>query len=510
VRSIIHPSRRSAAAFAALVLAVTGVGLSAPAAGSPLSTATAVDAPVTDRTPNWMPELGSTATAEVFDDANARLDMGAPEVAPAANPTVFGVVNYRTEVGGPALGLTSGFGLVRFWLEVTPGLFELEREIDTFVGAGEFTTSILPAGTYIVEFIHFNDPARARIYWNDEAFFFAATELTISDDASYDLGTVIIEPRTLDFFRIEGPSRFDTAVAISQTIWPSEAGPIPYVYIINGLGYADALSAGPAAASRGGLLMPVLKTSIPAAVQAELTRLQPEKIIVVGSPLAISLEVEAELEAYVTDSDDIERIAGASRYDTSLAIVNEAFSTDSIDSIFISTGRNYPDALAAGPAAHNIGGAVLLVDGLSTSGINASQRQLLIDLGRPDLFITGGANVFTESVVASLEETLDGDRTSIRLAGTSRFDTARVINAFAFGFTETYPDFALVANGLGYADALTGGPLAAALGAPMYLSLPTCLSQDVFGDLLDLIVTEAYALGSPLALSDNVLYGDFC
>lgn len=510
MRSIIHPSRRSAAAFAAFVLAVTGVGLAAPAAGSPLAASTAVEEPATDRTPNWAPEVGSTATAEVFEGANGRLDMDAPEVAPAANPTVSGTLLYRAEPDGPTAAVTTGNGVIRFWRESSPNLFDFEGQIETFSGSGEFFIDTLPAGDYIVEFISFNAPVPSRIYWNGEPIFAIADELALNDDVPTALGTVIIEPRTLDFFRIEGPSRFETAVAISQTIWPTEAGPIPYVYIINGLGYADALSAGPAAASRGGLLMPVLKTSIPDAVQAELTRLQPEKIIVVGSPLAISLEVETALEAYVSDPADIERIAGASRYDTSLAIVADAFSSANTSSVFISTGRNYPDALAAGPAAHNIGGAVLLVDGLSSTGINASQRQLLIDLGRPDLLITGGANVVSESVVASLEETLDGGREALRLAGTSRFDTARVINAFAFGFTETYPDFALVANGLGYADALTGGPLASALGAPMYLSLPQCLSQDVFGDLLNLIVTEAYALGSPLALSDRVLFGDFC
>ena len=425
-------------------------------------------------------------------------------------PTVSGTLLYRAEPDGPTAAVTTGNGVIRFWRESSPNLFDFEGQIETFSGSGEFFIDTLPAGDYIVEFISFNAPVPSRIYWNGEPIFAIADELALNDDVPTALGTVIIEPRTLDFFRIEGPSRFDTAVAISQTIWPNGSGAIPYVYIINGLGYADALSAGPAAASRGGLLLPVLKDSIPAVVQAELTRLQPERIIVVGSPLAISLEVETALEAYVVENDDVERIAGASRYETSLAIVNEAFGSDNTNAVFISTGRNYPDALAAGPAAHNLGGAVLLVDGLSTSGLTVQQNQLLIDLGRPDLFITGGENVVNASMVTALEATLDGGREAIRLAGTSRFDTARVINAYAFGLTETYPDFALVANGLGYADALTGGPLASALGAPMYLSLPQCLSQDVFSDLLNLIVTDALALGSPLALSDRVLYGDFC
>ncbi|MDO9590368.1 MAG: cell wall-binding repeat-containing protein, partial [Microcella sp.] len=114
------------------------------------------------------------------------------------------------------------------------------------------------------------------------------------------------------------------------------------------------------------------------------------------------------------------------------------------------------------------------------------------------------------TVAEALASTLSDDGIILRLAGTSRFDTARVINDFAFASTETYPDFAFIANGLGFADALTGGPLASRFGAPMFLSTQRCLDVDVFIDLLDLLVVEAYALGSPIALSDRVLYGDFC
>ncbi len=508
MRSIIHPSRRSAAAFAAFVLAVTGVGLAAPAAGSPLAASTEVAAPVTDRTPNWSPELGSTATAEAFEGANGRVVMGDPEVAPAANPTVSGTLFFRADDGDPALPVTNG--LIRFWLEGDPNWFTLVQEVSSFGSGGEWTTSALAEGTYILEFISFEGPISSRQYWNGQPYIFAADRVSFSDDAGYTFNNVVIEPRTLDFYRIAGPSRFDTAAEIAASAWPEGSGPIPVVYIINGLGYADALSAGPAAASQGGILLPVLLNSIPAVIQDQLSRLQPERIVVVGSSLAISNAVETALQAFVSDPADVERIAGPSRYATSRAIVEDAFGFEGLTNVFVSTGRNFPDALAAGPAAGRLEGAVLLVDGLSPSGIDFDTRQLLINLGRPDIFITGSDRVVTTTVAEALESTLDDDGVILRLAGTSRFDTARVINEFAFGVTETYPDFAFIANGLGFADALTGGPLAARYNAPMYLSLPQCLSSDVFGDLLDLIVTEAYALGSPLALSDRVLYGDFC
>ncbi len=467
---------RSAAAFAALVVAVTGVGLAGPAAGSPLAESSAV---------------------------------AAPEVDAAANLTVSGSLLYEFDSAGSLAPVTTGNGLVRFWLQV-PGQFELVRTVDTFGPTGNWSTAGLAAGTYVLEFISFDGPTPTRHYWYDQQFFSEATKVSFVDGQSYTFTKVVLEPRTLNYSRIEGPSRFETAVEISQTIWPSTAGGgITYVYIINGLSYADALSAGPAAATRGGVVLPVLKNSIPSVVLDEIERLDPQKIIVVGSSLAISESVKNTLEAYVNHPDDVYRSWGANRYETSYALVQDAFSVSNTDTVFVSTGRNFPDALAAGPAANHLRGPVLLVDGLS-SGITADQRQLLKDLGRPDIVITGSERAVSASMAASLQSTLGDGRRVTRLAGADRFDTARVINEFAFGAPETYPDYAFIANGLGYADALTGGPLASKLGAPMYLSRPECLSSAVYGDLLDLIVTEVYALGSPLALSDRVLDGDRC
>src|SRR5690606_36475270 len=102
--------------------------------------------------------------------------------------------------------------------------------------------------------------------------------------------------------------------------------------------------------------------SIPAAVKAEIQRLKPEQIVVVGGTGVISDSVLNQLDALSTDDEPVMRLRGTSRYDTSRAIAVDAF-TSGATTAFIATGRDYPDALAASPAAAHFDGPVILVDG---------------------------------------------------------------------------------------------------------------------------------------------------
>ena len=94
------------------------------------------------------------------------------------------------------------------------------------------------------------------------------------------------------------------ATAVSQT---------PVVYVATGENFPDALGAGPAAAIVKGPILLVQQNSIPGETAAELTRLAPDKIIIVGGTAVISTSVESGLAAY---AGTVVRIAGSNRYDT--------------------------------------------------------------------------------------------------------------------------------------------------------------------------------------------------
>lgn len=430
----------------------------------------------------------------------------APELSPATTSGVTGILRvYDLDNSGP-YAATSSTSWVRFWrFDPVDELWHWQVDVDTFGVNGEFEVTGLEPGQYRVEFVTYGFTVPMREYWADKPFWFASDILPLNPNTSTSLGTITLEPTLPDFFRIAGDDRFSTAVAISQNIiGPGETAPV--VYIVTGLDYADALSAGPAAASAGGVMLLTRPSSLPDAVATELARISPDRIVVVGGTSVVSSAVETALQAFVDAPSDVERIFGVDRYSTSRLIVADAFG-DGIPNLFIATGRNFPDALAAGPAASRLGGAVLLVDGGAAS-TDIATRTLITQLGTPDLHIAGGVGAVSTAVQISLATHVGGAATITRYAGENRYDTALDMNWQVFGPLGT--DFAFLATGAGFADALAGGPLAAAVNGPLYLSTQACLRDDEYFDIVWLLAKEVYALGGTGVLSDRVLYGANC
>ncbi|WP_439565156.1 cell wall-binding repeat-containing protein [Microcella sp.] len=502
----IAPARPTARIrFGTLALAIA-VALGALVA----SPAAATDAP--PRSPAAPTAPGSTAPLSAADAAQAEQAETArvvltdtPELTPATTASVTGTLVVRDVNGDGPFPAQSGSSWIRFWLlDTATDTWNWVRDVDQFGANGEFTASGFVQGQYRVEFVSY-DGAPVREYWDNEPLWFASDILILSAFTSVGLGTVTLEPAPIDFFRIAGDDRYATAVAISQSvIGPGESAPV--VYIATGASFADALSAGPAAAERNGVLLLTAPTALPPVVQTELARLDPAEIIVVGGASVVSDGVQAALSAYVASPTDVRRIAGADRYATSRAIVADAFGAG-VPDLFIATGRDFPDALAAGPAASRLGGAVLLVDG-AAAATDVATRTLITALGTPDLHIAGGLGAVSAGVQASLAAHVGGAATITRYAGDSRYDTALDLNAAVFG--PGGADFAFLATGAGFADALAGGPLAAASDAPLYLSTQVCLRDDEYIDMILLLVKEVYALGGTGVLSDRVLSGTTC
>lgn len=424
-----------------------------------------------------------------------------------ALPALAGVVT-----GSLIVGLADGTyqaagssSFVRFWRwDAAQQLWFLVHEVTAFGPNGEFSIDGLEAGDYRVEFVSYDDwPVRE--YWNDQYTWIASDVITLMDGIGLDLGVVALDPTDIAFDRISGANRYQTAVEISKAVIPQGAS-APVVYLVNGLGYADALTAGPAAAKEGGVMLLTDPVSLPTVVAAELDRLNPGRVVIVGGPSLVSSAIEQAVQAYTPTPGDVDRISGANRYETSRLLVSDAFASG-VPDLFIATGRNFPDALAAGPAASRLGGAVLLVDG-AVSSTDTATRSLISSLGTPDLHLAGGTGVVSAGVEASLAGHVGASATVTRYAGDNRYDTAAAINFSIFDDLGT--DFVFIAGGAGFADALAGGPLAAAYDAPLYLAPQSCLRSQDYVDMVLLLTQFAYGLGGTGVLSDRVLSGEFC
>jgi len=163
-----------------------------------------------------------------------------------------------------------------------------------------------------------------------------------------------------EVLRLAGTQRYETAAAVSA--WQFTAGAAT-AYITTGENYPDAVVAGSRAASEGAPLLLVNRNSLPPSTAAELQRLHPDRIVIVGSATVVAEAVEAELAHYAPGG--VTRIAGASRHSTAAAVAAGMSGSRT----FIVTGTDFPDGLAATPATH--GAPILFVSNASMTAATA-------------------------------------------------------------------------------------------------------------------------------------------
>jgi putative cell wall-binding protein len=193
--------------------------------------------------------------------------------------------------------------------------------------------------------------------------------------------------------RLAGGDRYATAAAVSAATF---ARGVRVAYIATGVNFPDALAGVGAAGGAGGPILLVRPDSVPAATAAELARLAPGRIRVLGGSGAVSDDVVAALSAYAPGG--VQRLAGADRFATSVAISSATFATS--PTVFLATGRSFPDALGGGPASATLPGALLLVNTTSIPAVVGAELQRL---NPKRVVILGGTGAVSGDVVTQVQ-----------------------------------------------------------------------------------------------------------
>ncbi|MCS5716173.1 cell wall-binding repeat-containing protein [Herbiconiux sp. CPCC 205716] len=299
--------------------------------------------------------------------------------------------------------------------------------------------------------------------------------------------------RTISATRVDGADRYAVAAAASAAQFPEGA---PVAYVVTGEGFADALSAGPAAAKDGGPLLLTHRDELTADTAAELQRLSPGRIVVVGGEKAVSDGVLDTLAGIAP----VQRFAGADRFAVSRAVLDTVFGPET-SGLYLATGAAFPDALAAGAAAGAAREPVLVVDGRA-SALDDATGAALSALPLDRVAIVGGP--------AAVSEGLADDVAAIapvqRYGGADRFEVAAALNAAVFDFA---PE-AFVATGADFPDALAGSAWAGRTRAPLYVTRPGCLPAEALAAMRGQDVSSITVLGGPLAVADPVLALETC
>ena len=179
--------------------------------------------------------------------------------------------------------------------------------------------------------------------------------------------------------RLGGNTRYDTNLLILQ-----EAGVAGKdIVVCTGKGFADSLSA-----SAVGLPILLVKDSLNAA-QKELLSGNTGKIYVIGGVNAVSERVEKQLAAYGT----VERLAGETRYKTSVLVAETFFENPT--AAVLAYGENFPDGLSGGPVAYAYGAPLIL----TRAGRETDASKYIASKGIKDGFVQGGTTVLPEKTV---------------------------------------------------------------------------------------------------------------
>jgi putative cell wall-binding protein len=288
--------------------------------------------------------------------------------------------------------------------------------------------------------------------------------------------------------RIGGSDRFASSAAISAA---SFAPGVPVVYVASGNDFADAISAAPAAAHGGGPVLLIRPDGIPAVVEAEMARLAPQKIVIVGGAGAVTDGVETTLRSM---APRVDRVSGKDRYETSRAVLSYAFGT-SVSAVYVATGVAFADALSASAAAGSRGIPVLLVDG-SRGALDKPTNDLLSAIGVSRVYIAGGTGVVTSAIENALSAWL-GTGSVVRLAGSDRYRTANAVNLERFPTAATF----YIASGEEFADALGAAPVAAIRSVPLYVTPSSCMPRALVDHIISAGATQVVVIGGIGAVS---------
>ena len=289
--------------------------------------------------------------------------------------------------------------------------------------------------------------------------------------------------------RYAGSDRAQTASLISNGMYKTA----DTVIIATGFDFHDALAAVPLASAYNAPLLLADRDNLSAKTIAEIKRLKAKNVIVVastnakdlnGNDAAIKSKVYAQLKELKVK---ITKLDGKTYYETAKKVADALGKKKAAPtSVFITTDKNYADALSASPVAAILGAPILYVD--PKAALNSTTKNYLASIKKSvkNIYIVGGVNAVSKNVEKAVLSTL-GKKSATRFAGDNRYETCVLINkSFAKNLTGKS---VCIAKGYNFPDALAGGVFAAKQKAPLFLA-------DALGGKAELSKTQSSYLKS--------------
>lgn len=207
-------------------------------------------------------------------------------------------------------------------------------------------------------------------------------------------------------FRIAGDTRLETSLAIAKRVRQKSTASDTLI-VATGFNYADALSVSPFAFAYKSPIFLCGSNWLSADAISYISGAGFKRAILVGGTAAVPDRVKHQLTSAGISSGSITRLAGATRYETSAKIMSYAVNAGmNVSTVYLATGKNFPDALAAGPVAGRLRAPLLLVD----PGIEYAHTVLANYRGSVNVAtVVGGTSAVSAIDASSLARTLGLD-----------------------------------------------------------------------------------------------------
>jgi putative cell wall-binding protein len=287
--------------------------------------------------------------------------------------------------------------------------------------------------------------------------------------------------------RLAGSDRYHMAVQVSQAGWHKS----DYVIVVRGDDFADALCAGPLAKKYNAPILFTEKYRLNTSTLKEIKRLEADRVIIIGGYGAISRNIDNTLDS--EGINEIERIYGANRYETSVKIAQRLGSKEAA----LATGGEYADALSISAVAAAKGFSILLT---YPDDLPSIVQQHLNNYKLEKIYLIGGEKAITKHTEQQVHSPL-------RLAGKNRYETNRLVLEYFAQDLDFNKIFTAPGEGKdNYTYALAGAALAAQTSSPIVLNssiLPEETKDFVRSKMT--VASEIIALGGKDVVPTEVL-----
>jgi N-acetylmuramoyl-L-alanine amidase len=168
---------------------------------------------------------------------------------------------------------------------------------------------------------------------------------SISKKAEYEL-----EKLADTCTRIGGQTRYDTSVEVAKYL-----GSIDKVVLVSGENFPDSISIGSIAAYKSMPILLTQKNYLPNSIKDYINGKNINTTYVIGGKGVIS-------DSILSNFNNIKRLSGEDRYSTNIAVIKEFMKELNLNTVYIASGENFPDALSGSAAAAAKTSSIVLVN----------------------------------------------------------------------------------------------------------------------------------------------------